>query len=71
MAGKKCPECGKQTLFQNKNEIKCSTCGSTATIPPNEGKGGRGKQCFNCEKYKVFNGTCHECGTVHTYRDSE
>ena len=49
MAGKLCPNCGELTLFKTSGTTRtCSKCGFTATTPPNNGKGGRGKKCVNC-----------------------
>ncbi len=66
MAGKMCPGCGKQTFFETPNGRECSQCGQTMTLPPNEGKGGRGTKCSNCSKYKVRNGRCGGCGAKYS-----
>lgn len=34
--------------------------------PPNDGKGGKGKYCYNCKEYKVFNGKCNGCGATYS-----
>lgn len=63
--GSKCPKCGKLTLWKTPTGVKCSNvdCGYSATIPANNGKGGKGKLCPVCKKYQVFNGKCRNCGT--------
>ena len=68
MPGKMCPECGHSTLFQFGNQLKCNNpiCRCVVSIPPNEGKGGRGKLCSNCGYYKVFNNLCNGCGAKVT-----
>jgi len=46
-------------------KIKCSKCGFEMIIPPNSGKGGRGKKCANCGKLTVFNNKCNNCGAIY------
>lgn len=41
---------------------QCSKCNYTMTLPANNGKGGRGKECPNCKKLQVFNMQCRGCG---------
>ena len=50
--GSKCPKCGKLTLWKTPTGVKCSNadCGYSATIPANNGKGGKGKLCPVCKK---------------------
>lgn len=67
MAGKLCPNCGERTFFETLNGRECSKCGWKMTIPPNEGKGGRGKKCSHCGSYTVFNGKCSNCGAKYGY----
>lgn len=67
MAGKKCPSCEKLTLFTVGNKSTCD-CGFEMTVPPNDGKGGKGIQCPNCAKNTLFKngkkGVCRNCGAV-------
>lgn len=65
MAGKLCPECGKQTFFKTATGRECSKCGCTMKVPPNNGKSGKGKLCANCDNYTVFNGKCTKCGAEY------
>lgn len=62
MAGKVCPDCGKATLFETPTGRKCTKCGYSIYLPPNNGKGGLGKRCPICGKQSVFNGKCTKCG---------
>jgi tRNA(Ile2) C34 agmatinyltransferase TiaS len=39
MPGKLCPKCSQLTFFEAKTGRKCSKCGYTMTVPPNEGRG--------------------------------
>lgn len=66
MAGKRCPNCDKQSLFTKGNTMECK-CGFQANVPPNNGRGGRGEYCVNCGHYKVRNNTCGNCGTTYKY----
>lgn len=67
MAGKKCPSCEKLTLFTVGNKSTCD-CGFEMTVPPNDGKGGKGIQCPNCEKNTLFeNGKKVSVGIVVQY----
>ncbi len=44
MAGKLCPNCNELAFFKTTGDNrKCSKCGYEMIIPPNSGKGGRGK----------------------------
>ncbi|MBP3610991.1 MAG: hypothetical protein J6J42_11735 [Lachnospiraceae bacterium] len=63
MAGKICPKCGEQTLWNKGNKLVCSRCEYTIIIPPNQGMGGKGKKCPVCGKYTWFNGRCNNCGS--------
>lgn len=45
MAVKKCPNCGKWTMFETQTGCECSKCGFAVTAPINDGKGGKGYQC--------------------------
>lgn len=65
MAGKMCPKCGKYTFFENTSGRKCSKCGYTMILPANNGKGGRGQKCSNCNKLTVFDGKCRNCGAQY------
>lgn len=67
MAGKICPDCGKQTFFKTPTGRECSKCGCVMTVPINQGKGGKGNQCPNCGKYTLFNGKCTSCGAKITH----
>lgn len=68
MAGKKCPECERRTLYTTGNIMKCNNpdCGLEVVIPPNGGKGGRGMRCPVCERLTVFNNVCTNCGAKFT-----
>ena len=69
MAGAKCPNCTKKTFHKTHGENReCSNCGYKMNVPPNAGKGGRGKQCVRCKKYTLFNDKCSnpECGATYT-----
>jgi rRNA maturation protein Nop10 len=65
MAGKKCPKCNKPNFFTNSTGGRCSNCGYTMIVPPNESKGGKGQRCLNCGKYTVFNDKCSNCGAKY------
>ncbi len=65
MAGKLCPKCGKFTFFENSVGRKCSKCGFTMIVPANEGKGGKGTKCSNCNKMTVFDNKCRSCGAIY------
>lgn len=62
MAGKMCPKCGRQTLWDKGNKFECSKCGYTIIIPVNNGMGGKGKKCPVCGKFTWFDGKCRSCG---------
>lgn len=62
MPGRKCPKCGQATFFVNARTGECKSCGYKMQIPPNEGKGGKGKKCTNCGRFTVFNDICSNCG---------
>jgi predicted amidophosphoribosyltransferase len=64
MAGKVCPGCGKQTFFKSNEGRRCSKCGTELKVPANNGKGGKGAFCCNCDKYQIFDGKCRNCGAV-------
>ena len=51
--GSKCPKCGKLTLWKTPTGVKCSNvdCGYSATIPANNGKGGKEKLSIVQEEY--------------------
>ena len=66
MAGKECPKCGELTFFPTGTGRQCSKCGYEMKVPPNEGKGGKGRCCSNCGEYKVFNGKCTGCGATYS-----
>ena len=65
MPGMKCPKCAELTFFQTSTGRKCSKCGYVMFAPPNNGKGGQGKKCYNCGKNTVFNGKCTNCGAIY------
>ena len=68
MAGKLCPNCNELTFFKTTGaNRKCSHCGYEMIVPPNEGKGGRGKKCSNCGKMTVFDNKCTNCGAVYRF----
>ena len=67
MAGAICPHCGEQTFFTKGGKAECSRCGTTMTVPPNDGKGGRGKKCPNCKRFTVFGNTCRFCGATFNF----
>lgn len=67
MAGKICPNCGKFTFFLSIDGRKCTNCGFTMILAPNEGKGGKGKKCSNCGKNTVFNNKCTSCGATYSF----
>lgn len=66
MAGKLCPECSRQTFFKTTTGRECSKCGYTMTLLLNEGKGGKGRLCSNCGRFKVFNDVCTDCGAKYS-----
>jgi len=68
LAGKMCPKCGKLTFFETLDGRKCSKCGYTMTVPPNNGQGGKGKRCSNCSKFTVFNNKCSSCGATYGFK---
>ena len=61
-----CPECGELTFHKTPTGRKCSKCSYTMTVPANNGKGGKGKLCANCNQYTVFNDKCRECGATYS-----
>ncbi|MDR2833897.1 MAG: hypothetical protein LBV67_09290 [Streptococcaceae bacterium] len=63
MAGMKCPKCGNLTFFEIPTGRKCSKCGYEMKVPAD--KKGKGKKCFNCGKYQVFDGKCRNCGAIY------
>ncbi len=63
MAGKTCPKCGEQTLWQKGRSLKCSRCNYEIHTPTNNGMGGKGKRCPVCGRYTWFEGVCNSCGT--------
>lgn len=65
MAGKRCPSCEEYTFFQTSTGRKCSKCGYEMIIPANEGKGGRGQRCSNCNQFTVFDQRCRNCGAIY------
>ncbi len=69
MAGMKCPKCGKFTVFNTPSGKSCSNpdCDYSVYVPPNNGKGGKGRKCLNCGSYTVFNGRCTNCGAKSNY----
>lgn len=64
MAGSKCPNCKKNTLFKTATGLKCNNpdCTYELYVPANDGKGGKGQQCKNCGQFTVFNDKCRSCG---------
>lgn len=67
MAGKVCPNCHEETFFLTTGkDRKCSKCGYEMRVPPNFGKGGRGKKCANCGSYTVFANKCRTCGAEYS-----
>ena len=65
MAGKLCPECNQFTFFSTATGRKCTKCGYEMILPVNDGKGGKGFKCSNCNKFTVFNGKCKNCGAIY------
>ncbi len=66
MAGMQCPICKNLTFFKTTGDNrKCTKCGFEMIVPPNNGKGGRGKKCLNCNKMTVFNHKCTTCGAEY------
>ena len=64
MPGKLCPYCYELTLFRTTGmNRKCSKCGYEMIVPPNAGKGGKGKKCAHCGMFTIFNDVCTNCGT--------
>lgn len=53
---KKCPNCGKWTMFETPTGRECSKCGFAVTAPINDGKGGKGYQCpiYQCPILGIF-----------------
>lgn len=66
MAGKVCPQCSKQTFFPTASGRECTSCGHKMIVPPNNGKGGSGRKCSNCNKQTVFNNKCTNCGATYS-----
>lgn len=64
MAGRICPKCNRQTLWNKGSKLECSNpeCGYKIYIPPNSGMGGKGKRCPVCGRYTWFQGKCNACG---------
>lgn len=62
MAGKKCPNCGKWTMFETSTGRECSKCGFAVTAPINNGKGGKGYQCPICGNFTFLGKKCSTCG---------
>ncbi|MDE6780357.1 MAG: hypothetical protein K2J40_02720 [Ruminococcus sp.] len=62
MAGRLCPKCGNYTFFETTTGRKCTKCNYAIFVPPNNGKGGRGKRCPNCRLMTMFDGKCTRCG---------
>lgn len=63
--GARCPKCKRPCLIKTENGgRRCtnSSCGYEVVLPANGGKGGKGRRCVVCGKYKVFNGHCRNCG---------
>lgn len=67
MAGKICPSCGEQTLWNKGSRLECSKCGYRMNIPANQGMGGKGRKCPNCGKNTLFNGRCSNCGAKEQF----
>lgn len=65
MAGQLCPQCRQDTFFEKPFGGQCTKCGFQMIVPPNEGKGGRGRICLNCGKSTVFNNKCRNCGATY------
>lgn len=65
MAGKMCPNCAQSTFFKTPTGRQCSKCGFEMQVPANNGKGGRGQLCSNCEKLTVFDNVCRNCGSTY------
>jgi hypothetical protein len=73
MAGKMCPHCGQMTFHKTPTGRKCSKCSFEMKVPPNNGKGGKGNLCPNCDEHKVRPDTnndkksrCTGCGATFT-----
>jgi len=69
MAGKTCPNCGKQTFFISKSGRECSQCSFKMIVPPNKGMGGLGTKCSNCNRQTVFNNQCSHCGVRYVMKN--
>lgn len=68
MAGRLCPNCNELTFFLTSgNDRRCSKCGFEMRVPPNAGKGGRGKKCANCGRMTVFENKCQSCNATFSY----
>ncbi len=72
MAGKMCPNCGEMTFHLSPKGRKCSRCDYEMIVRPNNGKGGRGSQCSNCNEFKVRplpsnpnKSRCNGCGATY------
>jgi hypothetical protein len=64
MAGKTCPKCTQMTFFETGTGRRCTKCKYEMRVPPNDGKGGRGTKCPNCNEYKVRKDKCTGCGAT-------
>ena len=54
MAGKMCPKCGKQTLWDKGAKLECSSCGYKVMVPSNGGMGGKVKSVLCAENIHGF-----------------
>ncbi len=66
MAGKVCPNCKRKTFFVTTTGRTCTKCGYTMKTMANNGQGGRGNKCSNCNKYTVFHNKCRTCGAEYS-----
>lgn len=62
-----CPHCGERTFYETPTGRRCRSCGFTVKRPANDGKGGKGRFCYICQRYQVFHGKCRCCGAKESF----
>ena len=62
MAGKFCPQCGRQTFFQSLDGRACSKCNFKVVNPKTIQEEAGYVKCLSCGKYKNRVGSCPSCG---------
>ena len=68
MAGKTCPSCKEQTLYEDPTGQHCTKCQFRMTLQVQNGTGGPGRKCTNpkCNRMTVHNGRCTSCGATYS-----